>query len=100
MCLIFFSTLSEIFFILRSSQRAVIINVHRCSCKVPVIFVTLIKLEFSRQIFEKTSNTKLNENPSSGSRVLLCGPTDRLDEAHSRFSVLRRRLKELVQLQF
>jgi len=46
---------------------------------------TLIKLEFSRQIFEKPSNGKLNENPSSGSWILLCGPTDRRDEAHSRF---------------
>ena len=28
-----------------------------------------MKLEFSRQIFEKFSNIKFNENPSSGSRV-------------------------------
>jgi hypothetical protein len=37
----------------------------------------LMKLEFSRQIFEKYSNIKLHENPSSGSRFVLYGHTDR-----------------------
>jgi hypothetical protein len=45
-----------------------------------------MKLEFSEQIFEKYSNIKLRENPSSGSRVVPCGRTDRHDEANSRFS--------------
>jgi hypothetical protein len=35
-----------------------------------------MKLEFSQQIFEKYSNTKFNENPSSGIRVIPCGRTD------------------------
>jgi hypothetical protein len=35
-----------------------------------------MKLEFSRQIFEKYSNTKFNEIPSTGSRVVPCGRTD------------------------
>jgi hypothetical protein len=35
-----------------------------------------MKLEFSGQLFEKYSNTKFNENPSSGSRVVPCGRTD------------------------
>jgi hypothetical protein len=34
-------------------------------------------LEFSRQIFEKSSNIKFHENPSSVSRVVPCGRTDR-----------------------
>ena len=38
---------------------------------------TLIKLEISRQILEKPSNIKFNENPSSGSRVVPRGRTDR-----------------------
>jgi len=40
------------------------------------------ELEFSRQIFEKkNSNIKFHENPSSGSRVVPCRPTDRqIDE--------------------
>jgi hypothetical protein len=45
-----------------------------------------IKLEFSRQILEKYSNITFHENPSSGSRVVPCGGTDRHDEAYSRFS--------------
>jgi len=36
----------------------------------------LAKLEFFQQIFEKSSNIKFNENPSSGSRVVPCGRTD------------------------
>jgi len=43
-----------------------------------------MKLEFSQHIFEKYSNVKLPENPSSGSRVS-CGRTDG-HEANSRFS--------------
>ena len=45
----------------------------------------LMKLEFTRQIFEKFSNIKFHENPSSGRRVVPCGRTDRQDESNSRF---------------
>jgi len=48
-----------------------------------------MKLEFSRQIFEKYLNI-FHENPSKGNRVVPCGRmdgrTDRNDEAKSRFS--------------
>jgi len=44
-----------------------------------------MKLEFSRQFFEKYSNIKFHENPSSGSRVVPCGRTDG-HEAKSRSS--------------
>jgi len=44
-----------------------------------------MKREHSRQIFEKYSNIKFHQNPSSGSRVP-CEQTDRHDEAKSRFS--------------
>jgi hypothetical protein len=43
----------------------------RYSCQI------LNKLELSRQIFEKSSNTICDENPSSGSRVFPCGRKDR-----------------------
>jgi hypothetical protein len=43
-------------------------------------------LEFSRQIFEKVSNVKFNQNPSNGSRDVPCGRTDGHYEANSRFS--------------
>jgi len=45
-----------------------------------------MKLEFSGQIVEEYSNIKFRENPSSGSRVVPCGRTDRHDETNSRFS--------------
>jgi hypothetical protein len=35
-----------------------------------------MKLQFSRQIFEKYPNVKYNENPSSGRRVIPSGQTD------------------------
>ena len=35
-----------------------------------------MKLEFSRQIFEKVSNIKFHQNPSSGSQVIPYGQTD------------------------
>ena len=35
-----------------------------------------MKLEFSRQIFEKISNIRFYENPFIGSRVVQCGRTD------------------------
>jgi hypothetical protein len=46
-------------------------------------------LEFSPHILEKYSNTKFQENPSNGSRLVLYGRTDgqkdRYDEANSQF---------------
>ena len=35
-----------------------------------------MKLEFTRQIFERYSNIKFRGNPSSGNRVVPCGLTD------------------------
>ena len=46
----------------------------------------LMELEFSQQIFEKSSNIIFHNNLSRGSRVLPCERTDRHDEANSRFS--------------
>ena len=39
-------------------------------------FRLLMKIEFSRQIFDKSSNIKCRQNPSSGSRIIPCGRTD------------------------
>jgi len=46
----------------------------------------LMKLEFCTQTFEKYSNIRFHENPSSGIRVVHSGQTDIHDEANSRFS--------------
>jgi len=45
-----------------------------------------MKLEFPGQIFEKFSNIKFHENPSSVSRVVTRGRTDRQGEANRRIS--------------
>jgi hypothetical protein len=50
----------------------------RLNVKYPYACQILIKLELLQQIFEKSSNIKFHENPSSGSRIVPCGRTDRL----------------------
>jgi len=42
-----------------------------------------MKLEVSQQIFEKYSNTKFNENPFSGTRVVPCGKKGGWTEGHT-----------------
>ena len=42
-----------------------------------MIVAIFMELEFSRHIFQKYSNIKFHENPSSGSRVVPRGRTDR-----------------------
>ena len=44
--------------------------------KFPLFCQILMKLEFSRQIFEKYSIIKFHENPPSESRVVPCRRTD------------------------
>jgi hypothetical protein len=75
--LIFSSNFSETFLILRRLERYIIIHAQKSSCKIPVHSCQiLIKLNFSRQIFEKSSNITLHENPSTRSRVVPYGRTD------------------------
>jgi hypothetical protein len=78
--------LFEIFFILRKNQRDMIENVYRYSGPI------LMKHEFSRHIFQKSSNIKFHENPSSGSRVVPYGRTD-MTKLIVAFAILRKSLK-------
>ena len=74
--LIFSTILYKTLFILRV-QRDIITDVHRSSCKVAITIVRLYLItRFFRHISAKSSNTKFRENPSNGSRVVPCGPTD------------------------
>jgi len=55
-----------------------IINLYLSSCLVPVMLIRFImKLEFSRQIVEKSPNIEFHENSSSVSRVVPCDQMDR-----------------------
>ena len=77
-CVLIFSTdLSETFLIPRRTER----NIGRkCKqlfmCSARNYCQILMDLEISRKIFEKSSNIKFHENPSSGRRVVACGRTD------------------------
>jgi hypothetical protein len=94
-CLFSRQLLSAKFLILRRIQRG-ILNAHRPSYKVPKRPV-LMKLEFSRQIFEKHLNIKFHENPSSGTEMFHAdGRTDTQTEGHDQatvaLAILRTRL--------
>jgi hypothetical protein len=54
----------------------------------------LMKTEISRLIFEKCSNIKIDENPTSGSRVVTFGRTD----TTKLFATLRTRLNVTLRL--
>ena len=61
----------------------------------------LMKLEFSGKFsfffFEKILNMTFQENPSSETRVVPCGQTDRHDEANSHFSQFCERASKRVK---
>jgi len=69
-------------------KRHIIITVRRSSCKVTVILSKFNETWICRKILEKSSDTKFDENPSSGWRIVPHRLTDRLadvcDEANSR----------------
>jgi hypothetical protein len=75
------------FFVLRRIQREMIINVHRFS-RTCYFCPILMKLEFSPQIFEKFSNIKFHENPSSGSQVVHAYRHDEANNHPSQFCEL------------
>jgi hypothetical protein len=75
--------LSEIFLILKRIERDMYICLH---AKYLVFLSDFNETWISSTDFREHSNIKFHENPSSGSRVVPCGWTDRCEEANSRFS--------------
>ena len=63
--------LSVTFFALRRSEQDMTRNAYRYSRAI------LMNIKFSRQIFEKYSDIKFHENPSSGSPAVPCRQADR-----------------------
>ena len=65
----------------RYDQKCVLVFMQSTRYSCPILI-----FEFSRNIFEKSSNIKFHENQYSGSQVVPCGRTDGCDEANNRFS--------------
>jgi hypothetical protein len=76
MCVFFPHISSTTFLIPVGIQRYSVIKVHVCMWSARYSCLILNKLEFSRRIFEKSSNIKFHEKPSSEGRVVSCGQTD------------------------
>jgi len=74
---------SEAFFIVKRIERDVMKKGVIFNVKYPS---DINETRISRQLFEKYSNIKFNENSSGGSRIIPCGRTERHDKANSRFS--------------
>ena len=85
--LILTTSLSEIFLIMGIIVKMYIgLNV-----KCPLFFQILMKLEFSRQIFNKYPSKKFQEKPSGGSRVVPTWTEGRTDMTNIKllFSILQ-----------
>ena len=81
-------SLSEKFLILERTEQDVIKTYIRLHVKYWLLFSSfketwIFSIYFS---FRKIHKCKNHENPSSASGVVVCGQTDRHDEADSRFS--------------
>ena len=75
--------LANALLILRRNQR----DKHKCTqdfmWSAPYSCQILMNLAFALQTFQKYSNIKFNENPSSGSTVIPCGRTDRWSDGQT-----------------
>jgi hypothetical protein len=83
--------LFETFLILRRIQQDIVVNIKTSSSKVPVILFRFQRnFDFLDGFLEKARIPNFRQNPSSWSRVVPCGQTDKRtdvhEEANSRFS--------------
>ena len=81
-CVFWFSLqlLSETFLILRRIWRDIILHIRWSSCTVPLLLSEFNEKLIFSITFEKYSNIKFHENPSSGSRLVPWGRTERQTE--------------------
>jgi hypothetical protein len=98
-CAFWFSLqlLSATFLILRWTERDIKKNVYRSPRKIPLFLSDFNESWIFWQFFEKYSNNKFNENPSSGSHIH-CGRADMTKL--SRFSQFCRHAQKFMLLTF
>jgi hypothetical protein len=78
MCvLIFSSTLSKPFLVIRITWRDSTINRHALKWSTRYYCQILIKFEFPGQIFERKTQSNFTKTRPVGGRVIQCGQTDR-----------------------
>jgi hypothetical protein len=80
------------FSFLRRTERDMIKNL---PTKYPFFSSDFNKIWILWTVFFYYWNGKFYENPSNGCRVVLCGRTDRKDDANSRFSQFKKALKNV-----
>lgn len=76
--------------ILRIIKQDMATNLHRPSCKVPVIRIGYRRnLNFVKSFSKKFSNIKFHVHANSGSRALSCGQTDMPKSSQTRLKTAR-----------
>jgi len=70
---VFVLILLKTFLILRNSQRDIITNAWRSSRRFQLILADLVKLQFCRQVFIKSSNLKFHKDLPNGGRFVQRG---------------------------
>jgi len=90
MCFDFlYNFLSETFFIIRRTERDIIINVHRSSCALPVVVIPKLNFKFYDRFFKNTQMSNFMKVRSVKAELFDLGEqTERYDEADSRFTQL------------
>jgi hypothetical protein len=87
MCVLIFSkTFAWKIIILSRIQRDITINVHTSSCKVQLFLSDLNNTFIFSKDCRKIFKYKISCKPSSGSRDVQCGRTERQDEANRCYS--------------
>ena len=84
--LIFSTTMSKIFLIIRIIQWDILMMYTGPHLKYAWFLSYFNEAWIFMTNFSKKAYIKFNENPSSRSRVVLCGQTDRHDETNGRIS--------------
>jgi hypothetical protein len=79
-------TLSKTFLILRRSERDMIKKRYWSPCNYPLFLSDFNENLIFFRDFRKIRKYKISRKSPIESRVVLCGRTDRHDEANSRFS--------------